>query len=161
MIAFVLKIQRPPRKDERVIHKVVSRSGMAKAKYSGNMFSLSSTELPSVNDLVEGKQAWEVPEGKKHDIEVMKRCCDAELASMDKAGLVPAPYYFERVAILSRKEKNYKQEVLYCEQYIEKIDAFYSKNGTEGFADVRKGPRYQSIVKRLPKAKELYAKNST
>jgi hypothetical protein len=98
---------------------------------------------------------------KKHDIEAMKRCCDAELETMDKAGLVPAPYYFERVAILSRKEKNYKQEIFYCEQYIEKVEEFYSINGTEGMADVRKGPRYQAIVKRLPKAKELYAKQST
>lgn len=112
-------------------------------------------------NLVDGKQTWELAEEKKHDIEVMKRCCDAELNTMDKAGMVPAPYYFERVAILSRKEKNYEQEIFYCEQYIEKVEAFYSKNGTEGIADVRKGPRYQAIMTRLPKARELYAKQRT
>lgn len=118
-------------------------------------------ELTDGANSVDGQQTWELAENKKHDIEVMKRCCDAELKTMKKTGLVPAPYYFERVAILSRKEKNYKQEIFYCEQYIEKVEAFYSKYGTKGIADVRKGPRYQAIVKRLPKAKELYAKQST
>ncbi|CAH0529363.1 hypothetical protein [Vibrio hippocampi] len=58
--------------------------------------------------MVDGKQAWELAEEKKHDIDAMKRCCDAELKTMNKADLVPASYYFERVAILSRKEKNDK-----------------------------------------------------
>jgi hypothetical protein len=78
---------------------------------------------------------------------------------MEKAGLVPAPYYFERVGILSRKEKNYQQEVGYCESYINAVEGFYKKYGTKGMADVRKGPRYQAIVKRLPKAKELLSKS--
>ena len=111
--------------------------------------------------MVNGLQTWELAEEKKDDLEAMKRCCDAELKTMDTAGLFPAPYYFERVAILSRKVKDYKQEISYCEQYIDKVESFYSKNGTEGVADVRKGPRFKAIVKRLPKAKELYAKQST
>ena len=79
---------------------------------------------------------------------------------MEKAGLVPAPYYFERVAILSRKINDYKQEIYYCEQYIEKVEVFYAKNSSEMVADVRKGPRYQALVKRLTKAKELHAKQN-
>ncbi|WP_404396787.1 hypothetical protein [Idiomarina loihiensis] len=126
-------------------------------KTSGELIA----EVTGGANLVDGKQTWELAEEKKHDIDVMKRCCDAELNTMDKAGMVPAPYYFERVAILSRKEKNYEQEIFYCEQYIEKVEAFYSKNGTGGIADVRKGPRYQAIMKRLPKARELYAKQRT
>ena len=112
-------------------------------------------------NLVDGKQTWDLAEEKKDDLEAMKRCCDAELKTMEKAGLVPAPYYFERVAILSRKNNEYRQEIYYCEQYIEKVEAFYSKNGTKDIADVRKGPRYKEIVKRLPKAKGLYAKQIT
>ena len=111
-------------------------------------------------NLVDGKQTWELAEKNKDDREAMKRCCDAELKTMEKTGFVPAPYYFERVAILSRKNKDYKQEIYYCEQYIEKVEAFYSKRGTEGMADVRNGPRFKAIVKRLPKAKELYAKQN-
>ena len=89
----------------------------------------------------------------------MKKCCNAELKSMEKAGLVPAPYYFERVAILSRKEKNYQQEVDYCESFINAVERFYKKHGTKGRSDVRKGPRDQAIVKRFPKAKELLSKS--
>lgn len=122
-------------------------------KTSGELIS----EVTDGANLVDGKQTWELAEVKKNDLEDMKRCCDAELKTMDKAGLVPAPYYFERVAILSRKIKDYQQEIFYCEQYIKKVGVFYSKNGTEGVADVRKGSRFKAIVKRLPKAKELAA----
>lgn len=120
-------------------------------KTSGELIS----ELTDGANLIDGKQTWELAEIKKHDLEDMKRCCRAELKTMDKAGIVPAPYYFERVAILSRKVKDYQQEIFYCEQYIEKVELFYSKNGTKEIADVRKGPTYKAIVKRLPKAKIL------
>ena len=116
-------------------------------------------EVTDGANLVEGKQTWEYAEEKKHDIEYMKKCCDAELKTMEKAGLVPAPYYFERVAILSRKEKNYQQEIGYCESYINAVEGFYEKFGTKGMADVRKGPTYQAIVKRLLRAKELLFKS--
>ncbi len=112
-------------------------------------------EVTEGANLVKGKQTWEYAEEKKHDIEYMKKCCNAELKTMEKGGLVPAPYYFERVAILFRKEKNYQQEVDYCENYINAVEGFYKKYSTKGMADVRKGPRYQAIEKRLPKAKEL------
>ncbi|MCK5721370.1 MAG: hypothetical protein KAI84_02435 [Gammaproteobacteria bacterium] len=124
-------------------------------KTSGELIA----EVTGGANLVEGKQTWEYAKEKKHDIDYMKKCCDAELKSMEKAGLVPAPYYFERVAILSRKEKNYQQEVDYCKSYINAVERFYKKHGTKGRADVRKGPRYQAIVKRLPNAKELLSKS--
>ena len=126
-------------------------------KTSGELIA----EVTDGANLVGGKQTWELANEKKHDLDAMKSCCEAELKTLEKAGVVPAPFYFERVAILSRKEKNYEQEIFYCEQYIEKIEAFYTKNGTAGYADVRKGPRYKAIVKRLPKAKELYASQCT
>ena len=126
-------------------------------KTSGEIIS----EVTDGANLVNGKQTWELAEDGKHDIECMKQCCDSELATMEKATTVPAPYYFERVAILSRKLKNYEQEISYCELYINKVEQFYAKNGTDGYADVRKGPRYQAIVKRLPKAKTMLAKVNT
>jgi len=126
-------------------------------KTSGELIA----EVTDGANLVDGKQKWEYAEDKKHDLHYMKKCCDAQLKTMNKAGIVPAPYYFERVAILSRKEKNYEQEVTYSEKYIEAVETYYQKNGTDGIADVRKGPRFQAIVKRLPRAKELLAKQST
>ena len=124
-------------------------------KTSGELIA----EVTGGANLVEGKQTWEYAKEKKHDIDYMKKCCDAELKSMEKAGLVPVPYYFERVTILSRKEKKYQQEVDYCVSYINTVERFYKKHGTKGRADVRKGPRYQAILKRLPKAKELLSKS--
>lgn len=124
-------------------------------KTSGDLIA----EVTGGANLVDGKQTWEYAETHKDDIEHMKRCCDAELKTMASAGLVSAPFYFERVAILSRKQKNYRQEVEYCERYIKAVEEFYQASGHEGHADVRKGPRYQAILARLPKAKELLAEN--
>jgi len=124
------------------------------AKTSGELIS----EVTDGANLVNGKETWELSEDKNNDIECMKQCCNSELATMKKAGTVPSPFYFERVAILSRKLKNYEQEILYCEQYINEVEQFYAKNGTNGYADVRKGPRYKAILKRLPKAKSMLTK---
>lgn len=109
-------------------------------------------------NLVDGHQTWVSAEFKKDDLDHMKKCCNAELETMQKAGLVAAPFYFERVAILSRKAKNYRDEVYYCEKYISAVETYYRLNGARGVADVRKGPRFQAIAKRLPKAKALLAR---
>jgi len=132
--------------------QVLKPSG--ESKTSGELIA----EVTDGSNLVEGCQTWELAEQKKNDLHYMKKCCDAELKTMERAGLVAAPYYFERVAILSRKEKNYEQEVAYCERYIAAVEAYYRTSGTEGIADVRKGPRFQAIAKRLKKAKELLAR---
>ena len=116
------------------------------------------TELTDGANLVDGKQTWELADEKKHDIECMRTCCDAELKTMERAGLIAAPYYFERVAILSRKAKNYRQEIYYCDMYIRLVENYYAKHGEKGMADVRKGPRFQAIVARLPKARQLLVK---
>ena len=124
-------------------------------KSSGELIS----ELTDGANLVDGKQTWELADEKKHDIEYMKKCCDAELKTMETIGLVASPYYFERVAVLSRKVKNFRQEIHYCETYIRLVEDCYTKRRTEGMADVRKGPRFQAIIARIPKARELLAKS--
>ena len=123
-------------------------------KTSGELLA----EVTGGANLVEGRQTWEFAEEKKHDIDYMVKCCHAELRTMEKASVVSAPYYFERVAILSRKAKAFQQEIEYCTRYISAVDKFYRRHGSKGCADVRKGPRYKAIVKRLPRAKELLAK---
>lgn len=125
------------------------------AKTSGELIA----EITGGTNLVESKQTWEYAKSHKDDIEYMKRCCDAELQVMIAVGTVAAPFYFERVAILSRKQKNYCQEVEYCERYIQAVEEFYRVPGHERYADVRKGPRYKAILERLPKAKALFAAN--
>ena len=69
---------------------------------------------------IDGKPLYEWADEKKHDIDFMKRCC-VQILQSPTGSLMPAPYYFQRVAILSRKQKDYEQEILYCEKYIELV----------------------------------------
>ena len=162
------------KKDKKVVHDEPKSSDFAtaaerlfeKKKQSalkGETISLSSgdvvTEMTDGANLVNGSPTYAHAEESKHDLEIMKKCCEAELRTMDLADQMPAPYYFERVAILSRKENNYQQEIEYCEKYIVAVDSFFKKHDENNYADVRKGPRYKSIVKRLPKAKILLLKS--
>lgn len=134
---------------------LLPEGGWCYSKKKSNEFIAEAT---FGSNLVDGEPTWKWAEEHKDDLEVMKRCCDAELITMKKCGLVPAPYYFERVAILSRKNSDYRQEIFYCEQYIKMVEDFYIQNGTLGIADVRESPRFKRIVKRLQQAKKLYAK---
>lgn len=116
------------------------------------------TEVTNGANLVDGKPTWEHTKEKKHDIDFMKRCCDAELTTTEKTGLIPAPYYFERVAILSRKEKNYAQEIAYCEKYIDAVESVCKTTSIDERENKRAA--YTTIAQRLPKAKELLAKSN-
>lgn len=121
---------------------------------------VSKTELNEKHSfLIDGEDYLEKAEEKKHDIEYMKKCCQLELQKMKEKNEVPAPFYFERVAILSKKDKNYEQEVRYCEDYIKAVDEFYANNKDSNVADVRKSTKYHSIVKRMEKAKSLISKD--
>ena len=143
------------------LRKLFQRKNLTLSKISGEPKTSGEliSELTDGANLVDGKQTWELAADKKHDIEYMKKCCDAELKTMEAVGLVASPYYFERVAVLSRKEKNFRQEIHYCETYIRLVEDYYAKRGTEGIADVRRGPRFRAIVARIPKARELLAKS--
>lgn len=125
----------------------------------GKTFGKAISESTGGVNLVDGKQTWELAERKKDDIEVMKKCCEIELATYQKVGLVPAPYYFERVAILARKIKNFQEEISYCEKYIAVVADYYRKNNIPENQGVKIGPRYKAIVGRLPKARLLLRRN--
>ena len=70
--------------------------------------------------------------------------------------MTPAPFYFERVAILARKEKRYYLEVEICEQYIEITDRIFGSTAL----GVKAGPRYLAIANRLLKARDLLKKHT-
>ena len=143
------------------LRKLFQRKNLSLSEVSGEPKTSGEliSELTDGANLVDGNQTWELAAEKKHDIEYMKKCCDAELKTMEAVGIVAAPYYFERVAVLSRKEKNFRQEIHYCETYIRLVEDYYAKRGMEGIADVRRGPRFRAIVARIPKARELLAKS--
>jgi len=73
-------------------------------------------EVTEGANLVEGKQTWKYAEEKKHDIEYMIKCCHAELKTMEKAGLVPAPYYFEVRSASKADSGNDKLAVVIVQQ---------------------------------------------
>lgn len=110
------------------LRKLFQRKNLSLSKVSGEPKTSGEliSELAEGANLVDGKQTWELAAEKKHDIEYMKKCCDAELKTMEATGLVASPYYFERVAILSRKKKDFRQEIQYCETYIRLIEDYYA-----------------------------------
>lgn len=79
------------------------------------------TKISDGANLVDDKQTWEHAEEGKDDIVRMKKCCDAEIQTSLKTRIIPAPFYFRRVAILSRKNKDYEQEIYYCEAYLQAL----------------------------------------
>lgn len=106
------------------------------------------TQIAEGSNLVDGLPTWENAEERKHDLGFMLRCCEAELAAMSKASIVAAPYYFER-------------EVELCERYVREVNAHYQRTTTKEVANVRKGPRYEAIVARVPKAKKLLSRRKS
>lgn len=112
-------------------------------------------------NLVDGKETWEYSGESKHDIEIMKRCCEAEIETMEKIGDWPAPFFFWRVAVLSSKEKNYQQEVDYLQTYVDILRRRYARKDMPLEHAVKKrvlSARVCDIYDRLPKAKARLAK---
>lgn len=90
----------------------------------------------------------------------MLLCCESELEKkMNEIGQVAAPFYFEIVAILARKNKNYKLEVDIIERYITELEGFYRLNNLPVGSGVMAGPRFSSIVSRLEKSRKLLERN--
>lgn len=114
-------------------------------------------EMTGGANLVDGKQTWEFADEHKHDLPKMLECCKAELRTMEQAGLIPAPFYFERAAILLRKSKEYESEVKLIELYLAAIDAWNFANGNARPAGG--GARHEKIIQRYAKAKQLASKD--
>lgn len=117
------------------------------------------TELTGGRFLVNGKPVCELAREYKNDIKIMLLCCESELKKMNQIGQVAAPFYFERVAILARKNKNYKLEVDIIECYITELEGFYRLNNLPVGSGVMAGPRFISIVSRLEKSRQLLERN--
>ncbi|MFJ7883548.1 hypothetical protein ACIQYF_08560 [Pseudomonas sp. NPDC096917] len=110
---------------------------------------------------LDGKPTYELAEFGKNNIDVMRLCCDAEelnyWSQVKGARICAAPFYFERVAILNRKKKDYTSEIRVIERWKAIIGDYKSQPMVRGgrAALVHKGPRSIAIAARLPKAKDL------
>lgn len=106
----------------------------------------------------------DLAESEKNDPAIMKACCQAESANYWKqpegARACAAPYYFERLAILHRKAKDYSAEIEICEQWKVIIYDYKSQlmviSGRAAL--VHEGPRSVAILDRLNKARGLLEK---
>lgn len=125
--------------------------------YIGKSWGEIVSELTGGANLVDGKQTWELAESHKHDLPTMLECCRAELKTLEQAGQLPAPYYFERSAILLRKQKEYDKEVQIIELYLAAVEAWNKEN--RNIRPNGGGARHDKIVYRLAKAKQLASKN--
>lgn len=128
-------------------------SGKAKS-LSGEVFSAK----------IDGKPTWQFAESHKDDLDMMLRACKAELENMASTGCIVAPFYFERAAILAKKQKRYDLEVKVCELLILAHKIFkdaYRVHGKKPPLNIDASPRYEKVVKRLPKARENLRKAIT
>ncbi|PNG50414.1 MULTISPECIES: hypothetical protein [unclassified Variovorax] len=114
----------------------------------------STTWAPSTAT-VGGKPTWTLARDSAQNLPLMLQCCEAELRNMADHGVVAAPFYFERVAILLRKAKRYKEEVEMCERYAGAIEQYYQETSSLEQADVRQSPWYRELPARLAKARAL------
>ena len=95
-----------------------------------------------------------------YDIHEMVERCRDEIQAFEDEGVMPSPKFFEQVAILSRKEKNYENEVAICELYIELINQYAAKNQiTDAEMTVQLLPKCAPFVKRVHNAKIMSVKH--
>ncbi len=92
---------------------------------------------------------------------VVKNCRD-EIQKAEDSGLMPSPKYFEQVAVLSRKEKRYENEIAICEMYIGLVKQYAIKNNLSQaeFSD-QILPQCAPLYKRLHNAKIMLSKIPT
>lgn len=148
--------------DEQFSQENVRKSAMEVMLDEGLTYGDAVAKATDGSNLVDGKQTWEHAESSKNDIDVMKKCCDAEIKTCQITGDVPAPYYFWRVAVLSRKQKNYAQEVKYCELYLDLLRETYKRDDMPFETALKErvlSSRMCDIYERLPKARALLAKH--
>lgn len=108
---------------------------------------------------VDGKPAYDFASSHKNDINMMQKCCDAEMERYFSEGISPAPFYFARVAILARKAKDYAREIKICEQYLKVVDELQKNPKFDPRSPgIVASPHVAEFRKRLPKARMSLAK---
>ena len=108
---------------------------------------------------VDGIPTYEHADSNKDNLDIMLRCCEAELKNFSKSNMSPAPFYFWRVAVLAKKQKNYALEVEICEKYLAIVERLKKRKSFDPQSPgVVASPSVRDLEKRLPKAKENLTK---
>ena len=97
---------------------------------------------------------------EKTDIKIVVDCCREEIQKSIDTGIMPAPKYFERAAVLSRKEKNYQNEIAICDMYIKLVKKYATENklSRQEFTD-NILPECAPLYKRMHNAKFMMSKS--
>ena len=93
------------------------------------------------------------------DINTVVEYCREEIQKSVDTGIMPAPKYFEQVAVLSRKEKNYENEIAICDMYIKLVKKYAADNNIsrQEFTDTIL-PECAPLYKRMHNAKSMLSK---
>lgn len=93
------------------------------------------------------------------DIHSVVKSCRDEIQKSEDSGIMPSPKYFEQVAVISRKEKRYENEIAICELYIGLVKQYAAKNklSRAEFSD-QVLPTCTPLYKRLHNAKTMLSK---
>lgn len=130
--------------------------GVDLSSFIGRSWGDVLAEMTGGANLVDGKQTWELADEYNHDLSKMLECCRAELLTLERAGQLPAPFYFERAAILLRKAKQYQKELQLVELYLAAADA-WRRADPLGKRTVLSA-RHLKLEQRLVKARQLAEK---
>jgi len=90
------------------------------------------------------------------DIHSVVKHCRLEIEKSKDSGIMPSPRFFEQAAILSRKQRNYDNEIAICDLYVKLAKDFATKNklsNSEFREDIL--PQCESLYKRMHNAKSL------
>jgi len=93
------------------------------------------------------------------DIRSVIAGCRNEIKNAEDSGIMPSPKFFEQAAVLSRKEKNYSNEIAICEMYVSLAKRYASKNklSRQEFIDSVL-PQCEPLYKRMHNAKSMLPK---
>jgi len=96
------------------------------------------------------------------EINEVLKCCRDEIQNSDDTGIMPSPKYFEKVADLSRAEKQYENEIAICEMYISLVNQYAAREQlTEHEMSTNLLPNCAPFVKRIHFAKLIQKSNRT
>ncbi len=118
-----------------------------------------------IKKIVNGRGQLEINSNKKMNhgvgpvissanIHEMVKQCRKEIQKSEDSGIMPAPNYFEKVAILSRTEQRYENEIAICEMYIDLVNQYATDNQlTDAEMSSKLLPKCAPFVKRIHNAK--------
>jgi hypothetical protein len=110
---------------------------------------------------VDGRPTYELAD-KKNDLKIMLKCCKAEERNywQQPPGerLCAAPFYFQRAAILFRKQKDFEAEIAVCLRWVEMAEDYKEQPMVASGNAAQVHLRIPDFLMRIEKAEALIAK---